>query len=199
MAKSIVNKTTSALNKTALTGTLFVLDKMLNGLAKACPAFGDEWKDKELKVQIRIRDKSAGRLIEFSGGKVSGKNGIYNDATVDMIFSDEAVAMRVMTGMMMGKQDDFVNAAKSNGIELNGPDDDAMWFAGLLLKVFAFDVLYLGQYGTKMPNGEMRYVNATNGGPLFVYVKDGKIVRMTPIDFEADDAEPWTITAKTPK
>ncbi len=199
MAKSIVNKATSTLNKTALTGTLFVLDKMLNGLAKACPAFGDEWKDKELKVQIRIRDKSAGRLIEFSGGKVSGKNGIFNDASVDMIFADESVAMRVMTGMMMGKQDDFVNAAKSNGLELNGPDNDAMWFAGLLLKVFAFDVLYLGQYGTKMPNGEMRYVNATNGGPLFVYVKDGKIVRMTPIDFEEDDAEPWTITAKGKK
>ena len=24
----------------------------------------------------------------------------------------------------------------------------------------------------------------TNGGPVFVYVKDGKIVRMTPIDLD---------------
>ena len=34
----------------------------------------------------------------------------------------------------------------------------------------------------------MRYCNMTNGGPVFVYVKDDKIVRMTPIDF--DDKDP---------
>ena len=197
--KALVDKTTSVLNKTALTGTLFVLDKMLNGLAAACPAFKDEWKDRELKVQIRIADNSAGRMIEFSGGKVSGKNGIFREAQVDMVFAEESVAMRVMTGMMMGKQDDFVNAAKAGGLALNGPDEEAMWFSSLLLKIFAFDVIYLKNYGTKMPNGEMRYVNATNGGPLFVYVKDGKIVRMTPIDFDSEDAEPWTITAKGKK
>lgn len=199
MGKSIVDKTTSVLNKTALTGTLFVLDKLLNGLAAACPAFKDEWKDKELKVQIRIGDSSAGRMIEFSGGRVSGRNGIFREASVEMVFAEEKVAMRVMTGMMMGKQDEFVNAAKAGGLALNGPDEDAMWFSSLLLKVFAFDVLYLKNYGTKMPNGEMRYVNATNGGPVFVYVKDGKIVRITPIDFDDSDADPWTITAKGKK
>ena len=31
----------------------------------------------------------------------------------------------------------------------------------------------------------MRYCNMTNGGPVFVTVKDGKIVRMTPIEFDA--------------
>ena len=35
-----------------------------------------------------------------------------------------------------------------------------------------------------------------NGGPLFVYVKDGKIVRMTPIEFDDNDPQPWTIKAK---
>ena len=30
----------------------------------------------------------------------------------------------------------------------------------------------------------MRYCNMANGGPLFVYVKDGKIVRTTPIEFD---------------
>ncbi len=42
----------------------------------------------------------------------------------------------------------------------------------------------------------MRYCNMTNGGPVFVYVKDGKIVRMTPIDFADDDGASWTIEAK---
>ena len=36
----------------------------------------------------------------------------------------------------------------------------------------------------------------TNGGPLFVYVKDGKILRTTPIVFADDDARPFTIKAR---
>ena len=36
----------------------------------------------------------------------------------------------------------------------------------------------------------------TNGGPVFVYVKDGKIVRMTPIDLAEDDGASWTIEAR---
>ena len=47
-----------------------------------------------------------------------------------------------------------------------------------------------------MPDGSMRYCNMTNGGPVFVYVKDGKIVRITPIDFDDTDAQPWTIEAR---
>ena len=35
-----------------------------------------------------------------------------------------------------------------------------------------------------------------NGGPLFVYVKDGKIIRTTPIDFDETDTQPWTIHAR---
>ena len=42
----------------------------------------------------------------------------------------------------------------------------------------------------------MRYCNMTNGGPVFVYVKDGKIMRMTPIDLTEDDGASWTIEAK---
>ena len=42
----------------------------------------------------------------------------------------------------------------------------------------------------------MRYCNMANGGPLFVYVKDGKIIRTTPIDFDDTDPQPWTIEAR---
>ena len=42
----------------------------------------------------------------------------------------------------------------------------------------------------------MRYCNMTNGGPVFVYVKDGKIVRMTPIDLAEDDGASFTIEAQ---
>ena len=36
----------------------------------------------------------------------------------------------------------------------------------------------------------------TNGGPVFVYVKDGKILRMTPIDLCDEDGASWTIEAR---
>ena len=44
--------------------------------------------------------------------------------------------------------------------------------------------------------GEVRYCNMANGGPMAVYVKDGKIVRMTPITFDDRDPQPWSIKAK---
>jgi trimethylamine-N-oxide reductase (cytochrome c) len=36
----------------------------------------------------------------------------------------------------------------------------------------------------------------TNGGPLFVYVKDGRIVRTTPIDFDDRDGASWTLKVR---
>ena len=41
-----------------------------------------------------------------------------------------------------------------------------------------------------------RHTNCTTGGPVFVYVKDGKILRMTPIEFDETDAPSWTIEAR---
>ena len=41
-----------------------------------------------------------------------------------------------------------------------------------------------------------RLTNATTGGPLFVDVEDGRIVRMTPIDLDDDDKGDWTIEAR---
>ena len=52
------------------------------------------------------------------------------------------------------------------------------------------------RYGTPMPDGTTRYTTCTNGGPLYVFVKDGRIVRITPIDFDERDAPSWTIRAR---
>ena len=41
--------------------------------------------------------------------------------------------------------------------------------------------------------GEIRLTNSSTGGPVFVYVKDGKIVRITPMDFDETDPEGWKI------
>ncbi|MCL2201371.1 MAG: molybdopterin-dependent oxidoreductase [Oscillospiraceae bacterium] len=191
----IADQTINLFDKTFLTISLFSLDKMLNVLGKASPEFKNELETHEVTVQLKIRDNSIGRKLFFRSGNVTGKNGVY-EADVEMVFEDEHTARKIMSGQMVGKTSDFVAAAKNGSMALTGPDEKAMWFSSLLLKVFAFDVLYLGNYGQLMPSGETRYVTGTNGGPLFVYVKDGKIVRMTPIDLADDDADPWTINAR---
>ena len=43
----------------------------------------------------------------------------------------------------------------------------------------------------------VRLTNSSTGGPVFVYVKDGKIIRITPMDFDdAVDAPSWKIEAR---
>ncbi len=41
-----------------------------------------------------------------------------------------------------------------------------------------------------------RLTNCTTGGPVFVDVEDGKIVRITPIELDETDAPSWTIEAR---
>ncbi len=176
------------------TATMFGLDKTLNALALVSPEFKEELRKKNITVLLRTRDNRHARTLTFENGVVTGKYGVTRKANVDMIFEDLDIATRITS--LIRNQMDFINAAKNGSLVLNGDDEDCMWFSSLLLKVFAFPVLYLKQYGTKMPDGTTRYVNNTNGGAVFVYVKDGKIVRITPIEFSEDDPEPWTIEAR---
>ncbi len=41
--------------------------------------------------------------------------------------------------------------------------------------------------------------NLTNGGPVLVHVRDGKIVRVRPLPLTESDAPSWTITAGNKK
>ncbi len=42
----------------------------------------------------------------------------------------------------------------------------------------------------------VRKTNSSTGGPVFVDVKDDKIIRVMPMDLSSDDAESWTIEAR---
>ena len=44
-----------------------------------------------------------------------------------------------------------------------------------------------------------RFTNCTTGGPVFVDVKDDKIIRLTPLEFDDTDAPSWTIEARGQK
>jgi trimethylamine-N-oxide reductase (cytochrome c) len=183
-----------AVDKLMFAGTAFALDKVLNVLSATFPEFKKEVAKKNISVQLKLRDGSFGRMFVFQSGTVTAKTGIYPNPGVTMVFETWEIARKLT--FVVRSQMDFVNAAKNNNLQLLGPDEDSDWFSALLLKVFAAPVLYGGAYGTPMPNGETRYVNGTNGGTVFVYVKNGRIVRITPIEFDGSDPDPWVITAK---
>ena len=42
---------------------------------------------------------------------------------------------------------------------------------------------------------EQVFTNCTNAGPISVYVKDGKVVRIRPLVADERDFKPWTIEA----
>ena len=41
-----------------------------------------------------------------------------------------------------------------------------------------------------------KLTNSSTGGPVFVYVQDGRIIRVTPMEFDSTDAVSWTIKAR---
>ena len=43
---------------------------------------------------------------------------------------------------------------------------------------------------------EQQFINCTLSGPVRVWVKDGKIVRILPLEYSEDDAAPWSIEAR---
>ena len=42
---------------------------------------------------------------------------------------------------------------------------------------------------------EQIFTSCANGGPISVYVRDGKVVRIRPLCINKEDFKPWTITA----
>ena len=73
-----------------------------------------------------------------------------------------------------------------------GPDELTTWW----METLSLMANAGARFGTDVGGGVTRYTSNTNGGPAFVYVRDGKILRVTPIDFDAKDARPWTIAAR---
>ncbi|MGC9190059.1 MAG: molybdopterin-dependent oxidoreductase, partial [Conexivisphaera sp.] len=51
-------------------------------------------------------------------------------------------------------------------------------------------------FGRELDDGTKVFTNVTNEGPVFVYVKDGRIVRVEPLKLSPEDPESWTIEAR---
>jgi len=169
---------------------LFALPIVLRLNARRHLAFREFMRRHDCTVQIRLRDGSIGRRYRFNHGTVESRAELERQADVTMVFKDLPTALRFMNPNP--DQGEIVLSAKTFRVVVEGEDELAVWFMQLMNMIATVDL----ECGTSMPDGTRRYTTVANGGPLFVFVKDGRIVRTTPIDLEPSDAPSWTIRAR---
>jgi molybdopterin guanine dinucleotide-containing S/N-oxide reductase-like protein len=180
----------SAIFSFVFSSILTVLYVMMRMCAWRHPAFRSRLGERDYVAQVRVRDHELGRWFAFKGGRVTSHMGIHPHPDVTLSYETAEQAVRLMIGQLLGQQQ--TEAAKLFRLQLDGPDDVAYHFTQTLI----INQRINWKIGTDMPDGTKRFASLTNGGPVFAYVKDGKIVRITPMDFTEEDAKPWTIKAR---
>lgn len=178
------------MKESVLRSILFALPVVLRRAARKHRPVADQLAQKNCVVQICLKDGSVGRYLIFRNGTVGSRSGMHPKPDVKMIFRDVQIALRFMT--QRATRAEIVHAAKNFKVMVEGRDELIVWFMTLLNRVQT-----AGQrWGTPTEGGLTRYTTTTNGGPLFVYVRNGRIVRVTPIDLDESDAPGWTISAR---
>ena len=169
---------------------LFGLAQALRYTARTKPDFAARLKERDLTAQILARDEQIGRWYTLRGGKLASARGIHPKPDFTMSFKTADLGARLLTPPIDWLEQ--INALKDFKLTMEGDEDLSNWFAQTVMMLQSVR----WELGTRLADGTMRYCNMTNGGPVFVYVKDGKILRMTPIEFDARDPQPWTIAAR---
>ena len=147
---------------------LFGMVQALKFTARTRPEFAARLAERDLTAQFRLKDSPRGRWIQLEGGKIRSGKGLCDDPDLSIVFKNQAIAEEFLTPPF----DHLVriDAAKNFKVTLDGPDDLAVWFMSTLGLIPSAR----WRAGTDMGNGVTRYTSGTNGGPIFVYVKDGK-------------------------
>ena len=173
-----------------LRAILGALPLVVRRAARRHPSVREHLKRGRYVVQIRLRDGSICRHFVFQNGGVRGCPGPHANPTTDMTFAsiDSALALVKPTPDYAA----VIDALKNFKAMAAGADRSTVWFGQLMHLVTTSG----WAYGTPQRDGTIRYTNLTNGGPLYVFVRDGKIVRTTPIDFDASDPSSWAIKAR---
>jgi trimethylamine-N-oxide reductase (cytochrome c) len=169
---------------------LLGLDWMIERTASRYPFFKARLAEKDLVVQIRLKDRSKGRYYTIKNGAVSSSSGMHGSPDVTVLFGSSRIALSVLVPPR--DQLAMINAMKGFQMGLEGPEEASSWFMETLSLMLNAGI----RYGTDMGGGEVRYTTNSNGGPVFVYVRDGRIIRITPIEFDGRDAPSWTIRAR---
>ncbi len=169
---------------------LFGLNLLLRIQAWRYPSFRERLKERDVLAQLKTRDGRQGRWYRIRNGRISSGAGVRNDADVALVFKTAGLA----AGLLMPpvNQLDQINALKDFNLAMEGDEDAAAWWTQTMMLTQTAG----WEYGVDQGNGVTRYTSMTNGGPVFVYEKGGRIIRITPIVFDDTDPEPWTIEAR---
>jgi trimethylamine-N-oxide reductase (cytochrome c) len=184
---------------------LWTLTPTLKFYAGRSPKLRDLIAKKNFIAQIQLKDGSRGRWYRFDQGRLTTGSRIHENPDVIVRFKSASIGTKVLVNLGSGMfhfaypllrpfldRMDVINQAKNFAFEIVGDDELTLHFTDMLNTLLT----YHWRQGTPVSGGETRYVNQTNGGPVFVYVKDGKIVRVTPLEFDDSDARPWSIEAR---
>jgi len=169
---------------------LWGIPQAMRAAARLYPEYSARLKERDLVAQLRLRDRPEGRWIQLANGRIRSGKGIHARPDVTIHFKNRAIAESFLTPPF--DMLERIDAAKNFKVGLEGPDELAVWFMATLARLETLT----WKAGTDLGQGVTRYTSGTNGGPIFVYVKDGRILRTTPIDFDEDDAPSWSITAR---
>jgi trimethylamine-N-oxide reductase (cytochrome c) len=169
---------------------LWGLVQFLRYAARRYPRFRARLRERDLVAQLLARDERIGRWFEIRNGRITSRRGLHPKPDITLGFKTAKLGASLLTPPI--NWFDQINAQKDFNLTVEGADGLVNWFAQTLM---------LGQtvgwkFGISLPDGVTRYCNMANGGPLFVYVKDGRIIRTTPIEFDDSDPRPWTIEAR---
>jgi trimethylamine-N-oxide reductase (cytochrome c) len=169
---------------------LFGMVQALRLAATVYPEFSQRLKQRDITAQFKLKDNSEGRWISIKKGKIHSRTGILENPDLSIVFQSSAIAEEFLTPPF--NQLTRIDAAKNFKVCIEGSDELAVWFMTTLNRMQTLS----WKSGTDVGDGVVRYTSGTNGGPLFVYVKDGKILRITPVEFDEDDAASWSIKAR---
>jgi trimethylamine-N-oxide reductase (cytochrome c) len=178
------------MKKLALKGILLALPIIIRRAAKKHPAVRSHLQSGRCVVQIRLRDGTLARHLVFAQGKVTAFWGAHAQPDTEMVFGSVDTALAVMK-----PEPDYavvIDALKNFKASAGGNDRWTVWFGRLMHLVTTSG----WNYGTRLKDGTTRYTNLTNGGPIHVYVRDGRIIRTTPIVLDESDAPSWSIQAR---
>jgi trimethylamine-N-oxide reductase (cytochrome c) len=169
---------------------LYGMLQMLRLKAWRYPSFARHLAEKNFTAQIKTFDHSVARYFTFRDGRIASRRGVH--PAPEICISVASAGLGASLFVPWADQLQRVEAMKNFDFKAEGPDALVVWFTQTLLMMRSVG----WEFGTAMPDGTRRFVTNTNGGPLFVYVRDGKVVRVTPLEFDETDAKPWTITAR---
>jgi len=145
---------------------LFGLAQAFKFTARTQPGFAARLKERDLVAQIVARDEGTARWYQITNGKILSRRGVHRRPDVTMAFKNAGLGVELLMPPINWL--DQINALKDFKFSINGPEDLTNWFAQTMMMIRSAR----WKFGVTMSDGVIRYCNMTNGGPVFVYVKD---------------------------